>query len=359
MGMLEQGDFIVNNFSASYFGYGDKVKDVAFSLKEGEVMCLLGAEGSGKTTLLRALAGLEECRGQVTLGGKNWLDMPLKERDVCYTFGRDSLEGRKSVAENVVKPLVLRHTGEEEIKAALKRAAKLADIEDILAEKVKGLPPYYIAKIILARALIRKTNLLLLDEPLSELSFTQRERVFNRMCIAVRETGARAIYATERPYEAVCFPDKVGIMCEGRLVQCGSMSEIYKNPIHRAAADAFIRDITCIPSTAVYDGGWGVKMRGKRVVCPELINKIYDGREVLAAIRREDVSLGGDIKAKVIGVLDDGKGRFLRLGVQGGVIYCNGEAKIGQDVSITVKQAAFIFDPSSGFTISSRLSGTI
>ena len=93
MGMLEQGDFIVNNFSASYFGYGDKVKDVAFSLKEGAVMCLLGAEDSGKTTLLRALAGLEECRGQVTLGGKNWLNMPLKERDVCYTFGRDSLEG--------------------------------------------------------------------------------------------------------------------------------------------------------------------------------------------------------------------------------------------------------------------------
>lgn len=179
------------------------------------------------------------------------------------------------------------------------------------------------------------------------------------MCIAVRETGARAIYATERPYEAVCFPDKVGIMCEGRLVQCGGMSEIYKNPIHRAAADAFIRDITCIPAIAVYDAGWDVKICGKRAACPELINKIYDGREVLAAIKREDVSLGGDIKAKVIGVLDDGKGRFLRLGVQGGVIYCNGEAGIGQDVSITVKQAAFIFDPSSGFTISSRFSGTI
>ena len=353
MGMLEQGDFIVNNFSASYFGYGDKVKDVAFSLKEGEVMCLLGAEGSGKTTLLRALAGLEECRGQVTLGGKNWLDMPLKERDVCYTFGRDSLEGRKSVAENVVKPLVLRHTGEEEIKAALKRAAKLADIEDILAEKVKGLPPYYIAKIILARALIRKTNLLLLDEPLSELSFTQRERVFNRMCIAVRETGARAIYATERPYEAVCFPDKVGIMCEGRLVQCGSMSEIYQNPTHRAAVDAFSRDVTCIPARAAFNGVWSVELGGKRVPCPALINRIYDGKEVLAAVRRSDVSLGGEVGAKVLGVIDDGKGRFLRLGVPGGIIYCNGIADVGQEVGVTIRQAAFIFDPSSGYSISS------
>lgn len=351
--MLEKGEFVVKNFSASYFGYGDKVKDVCFSLREGEVMCLLGEEGSGKTTLLRALAGLEDCRGEVTLGGKNWLDMPLKDREVCYTFGRDSLDGKKSAAENIVKPLVLRGAGQEEIKEALKRAARLADVGDILAEKVKGLPPYYIAKVILARAFVRKTNLLLLDEPLSELTFTQRERVFNRMCRGVRELGSRVIYATERPYEAVCFPDKVGIMYSGALVQCGSMSEIYQNPTHRAAVDAFSRDVTCIPARAAFNGVWSVELGGKRVHCPALINRIYDGKEVLAAVRRSDVSLGGEVGAKVLGVIDDGKGRFLRLGVPGGIIYCNGIADVGQEVDVTIRQAAFIFDPSSGYAISS------
>ena len=351
--MLEKGEFVVKNFSASYFGYGDKVKDVCFSLREGEVMCLLGEEGSGKTTLLRALAGLEDCRGEVTLGGKNWLDMPLKDREVCYTFGRDSLDGKKSAAENIVKPLILRGAGREEIKEALKRAARLADVGDILAEKVKGLPPYYIAKVILARAFVRKTNLLLLDEPLSKLTFTQRERVFNRMCRGVRELGSRVVYATERPYEAVCFPDKVGIMYSGALVQCGSMSEIYQNPTHRAAVDAFRQDITCLPARAAFDGKWSAEVCGVRVPCPRLINRIYDKKDVIAAIRREDVRLGGQIKAKVSGILDDGKGRFLRLSVPGGAVFCNGEASAGGEVGITIGQAAFIFDPASGYSVGS------
>ena len=352
--MFEQGEFKVKDFYASYFGYGDKVKGVSFSLQEGEVMCLLGEEGSGKTTLLRALAGLEDCRGEVTLGGKDWLKTPVKEREVCYTFGRDSLEGKLSAAENIVKPLILRKAGQEEIKAALMRAARLADAEDILTERVKGLPPYYIAKIILARAFVRKTNLLLLDEPLDQLSFTQRERVFNRMCRGVRELGGRVIYATERPYEAMCFPDKVGIMSEGALVQCASMSEIYKNPTHRAAVDAFARDITCLPATARFKGEWSAEICGKAAPCPPLINKIYDGKQVLAAIRREDVILGGDIPATVLSIIDDGKGRFLRLGVKDGVIYCGGIANVGDSVGITVKKAAFVFDSSSGYTIEKR-----
>ena len=267
--------------------------------------------------------------------------------------GAGRLDRKKSAAENIVKPLILRGSGQEEIKEALKRAARLADAGDILAEKVKGLPPYYIAKVILARAFVRKTNLLLLDEPLSELTFTQRERVFNRMCRGVRELGSRVIYATERPYEAVCFPDKVGIMSEGALVQCGSMSEIYQNPTHRAAVDAFSRDVTCIPARAAFNGVWSVELGGKRVHCPALINRIYDGKEVLAAVRRSDVSLGGEVGAKVLGVIDDGKGRFLRLGVPGGIIYCNGIADVGQEVGVTIRQAAFIFDPSSGYSIGS------
>lgn len=352
--MIIPGELKVKDFSASYYGYGDIVKGVDFSLQEGEVMCLLGEEGSGKTTLMRGLAGLESCRGEVRLGDEDWLAMPLKDREVCYTFGRDSLEGKKSVAENIVKPLVLRKAGQEEIKSALRRAARLADVEDILTERVRGLPPYYIAKVILARAFVRKTNLLLLDEPLSELSYSQRERVFNRMCRGVRELGGRVIYATERPYEAMCFPDKVGIMCEGTLVQCGTMSEIYEKPNHRAAVDAFSRDMTCLPATARFKGEWSAEICGKAAPCPPLINKIYDGKQALAAIRREDVILGGDIPATVLSIIDDGKGRFLRLGVKDGVIYCGGIANVGDSVGITVKKAAFVFDSSSGYTIEKR-----
>ena len=74
---------------------------------------------------------------------------------------------------------------------------------------------------------------------------------------------------------------------------------------------------------------------------------------MLAAVRRSDVSLGGEVGAKVLGVIDDGKGRFLRLGVPGGIIYCNGIADVGQEVDVTIRQAAFIFDPSSGYSVGS------
>ena len=112
------------------------------------------------------MAGLEDCRGEVTLGGKNWPDMPLKDREVCYTFGRDSLDRKKSAAENIVKPLILRGAGREAIKEASKRAARLADAGDIPAAKVKGRPPYDIAKLILARTFVRKPAPLSLYEPL-------------------------------------------------------------------------------------------------------------------------------------------------------------------------------------------------
>ena len=117
--------------------------------------------------------------------------------------------------------------------------------------------------------------------------------------------------------------------------------------------DAFSRDVTCIPARAAFNGVWSVELGGKRVHCPALINRIYDGKEVLAAVRRSDVSLGGEVGAKVLGVIDDGKGRFLRLGVPGGIIYCNGIADVGQEVGVTIRQAAFIFDPSSGYATTS------
>ena len=237
--MLIGGRLEVKNFSVSYYGYGRKVEEAEFSLDEGEVLCLLGAEGSGKTTLLRGLAGLEESEGEVKIGGRELFSLPPKEREICYTFGEDSLEKKKTAAENILKPLKLRGASEEYMRQRLAFAARLTGAENILREKVKGLPPFYLAQIILARAFVRPTNLLLLDEPLSSLSFTQRKRLFDRLRAAVGEIGGRIIYATERPYEAQGLPDKVGIMSEGRLVQCAPLSEIYKDPAHRAAVEAF------------------------------------------------------------------------------------------------------------------------
>ena len=351
---MKSGELQVKDFSVSYFGYGQKVRGVEFSLREGEVMCLLGEEGCGKTSLMRGLAGLEEVGGSVTLGGVDFLRLPLKEREVCYTFGADSLDKKKTVAQNIVKPLVLRGADERYIKQRLQYAAELMDLENILPEKVKGLPPYYLAKTILARAFVRPTDLLLLDDLPAQLSYSQRERVFNRMRLACARAGGRIIYATQRPEEAEGFPHKVGVMSEGALVQCASMRDIYKFPTHRAAAEIFKRDFTLLPATARLNGEWLVEACGSKLPCPPLLNKIYDGRQVIACVRREDVSVGGGITAKVLGAYDCGRERFLRLGVPGGIIYCNAEAPIGSEISVSVSRAAFVFDAASGYNIAAR-----
>ncbi len=339
----------MKNFSVSYYGYGRKVEEAEFSLDEGEVLCLLGAEGSGKTTLLRGLAGLEESEGEVKIGGRELFSLPPKEREICYTFGEDSLEKKKTAAENILKPLKLRGASEEYMRQRLAFAARLTGAENILREKVKGLPPFYLAQIILARAFVRSTNLLLLDEPLSSLSFTQRKRLFDRLRAAAGEIGGRIIYATERPYEAQGLPDKVGIMSEGRLVQCAPLSEIYKDPAHRAAVEAFAPEIALLPARAVKAGGWAVEIgSGERAKCAPLLSDVYDGREVIAAIRREDVSAGGKLPAKTLGVFDDGKCRCLRLGVKGGELLCAAEDKVE---SVSIARAAFVFDARSGFRI--------
>ena len=346
--MLIGGRLEVKNFSVSYYGYGRKVEEAEFSLDEGEVLCLLGAEGSGKTTLLRGLAGLEESEGEVKIGGRELFSLPPKEREICYTFGEDSLEKKKTAAENILKPLKLRGASEEYMRQRLAFAARLTGAENILREKVKGLPPFYLAQIILARAFVRSTNLLLLDEPLSSLSFTQRKRLFDRLRAAAGEIGGRIIYATERPYEAQGLPDKVGIMSEGRLVQCAPLSEIYKDPAHRAAVEAFAPEISLLPARAVKAGGWAVEIGGERAKCAPLLSDVYDGREVIAAIRREDVSAGGKLPAKTLGVFDDGKCRCLRLGVKGGELLCAAEGRVE---SVSIARAAFVFDARSGFRI--------
>lgn len=351
--MKLHGELSVKNFSVSYFGYGNVVDGVEFTLPETGAMCVLGGEDSGKTTLLRGLAGLESTGGSVMIGDTDYAALHPKDKDVCYTFGQDSLNRRATVQDNVVYPLVIRGCDVEYIKNRLQYVSGLFGIGDLLTTKVKNLYPYHIAKVLLARAFIRECNLYLLDEPLSQLSYSEREKVFARMSVAVKSCNGRVIYATQRPYEAQMLPDKVMIMYGGTSLQCGTLSDIYSRPAHRAVCDMFRRDITYIPVKAVCkDGRWYIQTDKVLLPCAPLIDKIYDGAPVLAAVRESDVSEGGVLKGVVRDYCDDGKGRIMRVALSDGVVYCRGSKAIGEQVGINIADIGLLYDAESGRIIS-------
>ncbi|MDE5618727.1 MAG: ATP-binding cassette domain-containing protein, partial [Clostridia bacterium] len=309
---LFDGDMQVRGFNVSYYGYGDVVRNVSFDLPEGGVMCLLGAEGSGKTTLLRGLAGMEVSSGEFCIGGENITNLPVKNRNITYTFNLSSLKDRKTVQDNVLYPLTLRGESRDYCAERLEKVCALIGIKDILGERVKDLYPMHKALTVLARAFIRESNLYLIDSLPDELTYSERTKVFERFARAARASGGRVIYATQRPYEAYLLPDKVGVMQEGIMLQCAPMSTLRDMPKHSSVAKiAGFEDIKYVAAEAKCDGGkWTAAFCGIEIAIPEIKDKIYDGQFVVLGVKADDIVIGGNISCVVKRIYDDGVTRL-------------------------------------------------
>lgn len=348
------GDMRVQDLGVSYFGYGEVVRGVSFTLHSGEVMCLLGGEGSGKTTLMRGLCGMEKASGTLEIGGKSLISVSPKSRNVTYTFGDDSLDMRKSAEYNILYPLRLRGEGEEYCRTRLDKVVRLFGIADLLGEKVKNLYPLHRAYILLARAFIRESNLYLIDSFSPSLTYAERSKVFFALVRAAKDSGGRVIYATDRAYEAHYF-DKVGIMSEGAMLQCDSMSAIYNRPLHSAVAGiAGFPDIAYVPAEVFRDGkGWHARYCGTEIALPRLICGNYDGKYAVLGVRAAEVKAGGGIKCKVRSVYCDGARRICMLDTGSGKIpCCDGKAVRGDVLSADIPSVSAVYDGESGYIIS-------
>jgi ABC-type sugar transport system ATPase subunit len=210
---------------------------IDLSIRPGEFFALLGPSGSGKTTTLRILAGLEPAdAGRVLLDDVDVTMREPGERDVAMVFQSYALYPHMTVAENIAFPLRMVGTPKDETERAVRDAAAKVRIDHLLARRPGQLSGGQQQRCALARAIVRKPRLFLLDEPLSNLDAKLRLETRVELRKLQRSLGVTAVYVTHDQEEAMTIADRLAIFMDGRIVQVGTPDEVFERPASVAVA---------------------------------------------------------------------------------------------------------------------------
>jgi len=215
------------------FGDTVAVSDLSLTVNDGEFVVLLGPTGAGKTTTLRLVAGLEQPdMGTVEIGGAEATRLAPAARDVCFVFQQYSLYPHYTVFDNLAFPLRApgRKTSATEIDNRVREIATMLRIDSKLENRATQLSGGEMQRVAIGRALVRSPTIFLMDEPLSSLDAKLREDLRIELKRIQRELGATILYVTHDQLEAMTLADRIGVLSEGRLVQCGSPRDVYEQP---------------------------------------------------------------------------------------------------------------------------------
>jgi iron(III) transport system ATP-binding protein len=222
------------------------VDGVSFEVPAGEIVVLLGPSGCGKTTTLRCVAGLEHpTGGRISIGDRvvsepeRGLLVSPRERDIGMVFQSYAVWPHMTVRQNVAYPLKHRRSSGGDINARVNETLELVGLRDYAERPVTSLSGGQMQRVALARSLVYRPQLLLLDEPLSNLDAKLRLRLRDELRRILKQTGMTGLYVTHDQAEAVVLGDRIGVMRDGKLLQMAPPGEIYNRP-----ADPFVANFT-------------------------------------------------------------------------------------------------------------------
>jgi len=222
------------------------IDGVSFSVPAGEIGVLLGPSGCGKTTTLRCVAGLEHpSSGTIAIGDRvvsapaRGILVPPRSRDIGMVFQSYAVWPHMTVGQNVIYPLKHRKISRAEANRKVDEVLDLVGLGEYRERAVVALSGGQMQRVALARSLIYEPQLLLLDEPLSNLDAKLRLRLRDDLRRILKQSGTTALYVTHDQAEAVVLGDRIGVMCEGKLLQMGTPDEIYNRPV-----DIFVANFT-------------------------------------------------------------------------------------------------------------------
>jgi putative spermidine/putrescine transport system ATP-binding protein len=234
---------------------------VSLSITPGSFVTLLGPSGSGKTTLLQIIAGLTSLdEGRVVLGDRDVTSVPTHEREIGMVFQNYALFPHLDIFENIAFPLRLRRVNEAEIDRRVRDALEMINLAHVANRKAGQLSGGQQQRIALARALVYRPGVLLMDEPLGALDRKLRDQMKYEIKSIQKEIGITVVYVTHDQDEALTMSDEVAVMNQGRIVQLDTPRRLYQRPATRFVAD-FIGDSNLIPGHIAADLGGHVEVQ--------------------------------------------------------------------------------------------------
>jgi iron(III) transport system ATP-binding protein len=222
------------------FGSAVAVNEVSLSISEGELFFLLGPSGCGKTTLLRMVAGLyQPDAGQIRFRGQDLLAKPIEKRNIGMVFQNYSLWPHMTVFDNVAYGLKMRKIDRNEIAKRVSSALTIVDMQGMDDRKPGALSGGQQQRIALARALVYEPELILLDEPLSNLDAKLRKEMRAEIKRIQRQLKVTMVYVTHDQEEAAAMADRMALMNKGEIEQVGTPGDLYAHPASIFAAQFF------------------------------------------------------------------------------------------------------------------------
>ena len=242
-----------NNATRIYPGATTPAVDsLNLEIKDGEFLVLVGPSGCGKSTSLRMLAGLEDVNsGRIFIGDRDVTDISPKDRDIAMVFQNYALYPHMTVADNMGFALKIAGEDKDVIRKRVEEAAKILDLTEYLDRKPKALSGGQRQRVAMGRAIVRKPQVFLMDEPLSNLDAKLRVQTRTQIASLQRSLGVTTVYVTHDQTEALTMGDRIAVLKDGLLQQVASPAEMFSRP-----ANAFVAGF--IGSPAMNLGTWRI-----------------------------------------------------------------------------------------------------
>ncbi|KQV65260.1 sn-glycerol-3-phosphate ABC transporter ATP-binding protein UgpC [Rhizobium sp. Root1220] len=284
----------IQNIRKTY-GEVETLKGIDIALESGEFLVLLGSSGCGKSTLLNIIAGLAEATsGDVRIGTRSVLGVHPKDRDIAMVFQSYALYPNLTVHRNIGFGLEMRKVPADERDKAVRDAAKLLQIESLLDRKPSQLSGGQRQRVAIGRALVRKPQVFLFDEPLSNLDAKLRMEMRTELKRLHQMLRTTVVYVTHDQIEAMTLATRIAVMRDGRIEQLGTPAEIYDRP-----ATLYVATFVGAPPMNLLNvtmRGGGLEIDGSEIVLPlpaDLTTQPKDGQKLVLGLRPEALRLGG------------------------------------------------------------------
>lgn len=290
---------VLDKFSKS-FGDTKVIDNMDLSISDGEMLALLGPSGCGKSTTLFAICGIHQVTGgRILFGDKDVTNTTAQSRNVGVVFQNYALYPHMNVFNNIAFPLTIRRTGKKELEKQVNEIADLVHIPELLKRKPAELSGGQQQRVALARSLVRKPGVLLLDEPLANLDAKLRLEMRSEIRRIQLETGITAILVTHDQVEAMSMCDRIAIMKDGKIIQIDTPTGMYRKP-----ASDFVAGFLGNPPIAFVEGkvnGENVEIGNTKISLPlpKQIKSLENGQPIKLGIRPELV--GNQGKSRISG----------------------------------------------------------